>query len=97
MDLFVNYQASRILMCSFPLQLSEDITGPPPTDDKSIEEESTWINSQLNSGGISPLVGYDQVVKEINKEEIGNVLTMMHVQKLDVWTILMYSIMYLRS
>ncbi|RRT79241.1 hypothetical protein B296_00003462 [Ensete ventricosum] len=56
------------------IQLSEDITGPPPTDDKSIEEESTWINSQLNSGGVSPLVGYDQVVKEINKEEIGNVL-----------------------
>ncbi|CAL9765594.1 unnamed protein product [Musa acuminata subsp. burmannicoides] len=72
------------------IQLSEDITGPPPTDDKSIEEESTWINSQLNSGGISPLVGYDQVVKEINKEEIGNVLTMMHVQKLDIPFISMY-------
>lgn len=74
-----------MLWCCFPSQLSEDITGPPPTDDESIEEESTWIYNQLTSGGISPLVGYDQVVKEI-KEEIGNVLTMMHVQKLDVGT-----------
>ncbi|CAL9209230.1 transcription elongation factor SPT6 homolog [Musa acuminata AAA Group] len=72
------------------IQLSEDKTGSPPTDDKSIEDESTWIYSQLTSGGISPLVGYDQIVKEINKEEIGNVLTMMHVQKLDIPFISMY-------
>lgn len=75
-------------MTFFTLQLSEDITGPPPTDDKSIEEESSWIYSQLTNGGISPLFGYDQFLKEINKEEIGNVLTMMHVQKLDVGFIL---------
>ena len=85
-----------MLVYSFPLQLSEDKTGSPPTDDKSIEDESTWIYSQLTSGGISPLVGYDQIVKEINKEEIGNVLTMMHVQKLDVGTSLMYSIMFIK-
>ncbi|XP_042395241.1 transcription elongation factor SPT6 homolog [Zingiber officinale] len=72
------------------IQLSEDITGPPPTDDKSIEEESTWIYSQLTNGGISPLFGYDQFLKEINKEEIGNVLTMIHVQKFDVPFISMY-------
>lgn len=69
---------------SFLLQVSEDITGPPPTDDKSIEEESAWIYNQLTGDGISQLAGEDQVVKEILKEDIGNVLTMMHVQKLDV-------------
>ncbi|XP_010922250.1 transcription elongation factor SPT6-like [Elaeis guineensis] len=72
------------------IQVSEDITGPPPTDDKGIEEESAWIYNQLTGDGVSQLAGEDQVVKEIYKEDIGNVLTMMHVQKLDVPFIAMY-------
>ncbi|KAM0954059.1 putative tex-like protein, HTH domain superfamily [Dioscorea sansibarensis] len=70
-------------------QLSEVITGPPPTDDKNIEEESAWIFNQLATGCMSPLVTVDQA-KEIYKEEIGNVLTMLHLQKLDVPFIAMY-------
>lgn len=66
------------------MQLMEDLTGPPPTDDKSIEEESAWIYSQLSSSFVSPLFGQDQLVKDIDKEDIGRVLTMVHVQKLDV-------------
>lgn len=66
------------------LQLSEDITGPPPVDDSSIEDGMTWIYEHLSDDCILPLSGYDQIIKEVNKEEIGNVLRMMHVQKLDV-------------
>lgn len=80
--LFWAYEISPFLM-----QLSEVITGHPPTDDDSIEEESEWILRQLLSdGAIPPQVAELQVVKEkkIDKDDIGRVLTMMHVQKLDV-------------
>lgn len=73
-----------LFIFTFFLQLSEEITGPPPVDDKSIEEESAWIYAQLTSGGVSPLFVENQVVRGINKEDIGNVLGMLHVQKLDV-------------
>lgn len=69
------------------MQLYEDITGSPPTDDKSIDEESAWIHGQLLAGGAIPhQIAEMQVIKEnqIDKEDIGRVLTMMHVQKLDV-------------
>ncbi|PKA53008.1 hypothetical protein AXF42_Ash001989 [Apostasia shenzhenica] len=70
------------------IQLMEDLTGPPPTDDKSIEEESAWIYSQLSSSFVSPLVDEDQLIRDIDKEDIGRVLTMVHVQKLDVlWAV----------
>ncbi|CAA7401540.1 unnamed protein product [Spirodela intermedia] len=72
------------------IQLSEEITGPPPVDDKSIEEESAWIYTQLTTGGVSPLFVENQVVRGINKEDIGNVLGMLHVQKLDIPFIAMY-------
>lgn len=69
------------------MQLSEEITGHPPTDDESIEEESEWILRQLLAErAIPPQVAELEVVKEMNidKDDIGRVLTMMHVQKLDV-------------
>ncbi|KAG0482899.1 hypothetical protein HPP92_010983 [Vanilla planifolia] len=72
------------------IQLMEDLTGPPPTDDKSIEEESAWIYSQLTTPFISPLIGEAQLIKDIDKEDIGRVLTMVHVQKLDIPFIAMY-------
>uniref|UniRef100_A0A1D1YSQ9 Transcription elongation factor spt6 n=1 Tax=Anthurium amnicola TaxID=1678845 RepID=A0A1D1YSQ9_9ARAE len=72
------------------IQLSEEITGHPPVDDKSIEEESAWIYNQITTGGASPMFGENQVTKEINKEDIGNVLGMLHVQKLDIPFIAMY-------
>lgn len=68
-------------------QLYEDITGSPPTDDKTINEESIWIHEQLcTSGAIPPQIAEMQSIKEdqIDREDIGRVLTMMHVQKLDV-------------
>ncbi|XP_078444726.1 global transcription factor group B1 isoform X2 [Wolffia australiana] len=72
------------------IQLSEEITGPPPVDDQSIEEESSWIYAQLTTPGVSPLLGDPQMIKGINKEDIGHVLGMLHVQKLDVPFIAMY-------
>ncbi|MQL71470.1 hypothetical protein Taro_003793, partial [Colocasia esculenta] len=71
------------------IQLSEEITGPPSGDDTSIEEESAWIYNQITSG-VSLLFGENQMIKEINKEDIGNVLGMLHFQKLDIPFIAMY-------
>jgi len=53
----------------------------------SIEEESAWIHNQLLAASvIPPQVAEMEVIKEkkIDKDDIGRVLTMMHVQKLDV-------------
>lgn len=61
--------------------MSEDLTGPPPIDDKSIEEESVWIYNQLTADS---MYSDNQVIKDISKGDIRNVLTMLHVQKFDV-------------
>lgn len=74
----------KFFMSFFSLQLYEDVTGPPPIDDQSIEEESTWIYNQLTTDSLPLFHGGDHAVREISKEDIGNVLTMLHVQKLDV-------------
>ncbi|KAI7996881.1 hypothetical protein LOK49_LG10G02492 [Camellia lanceoleosa] len=76
------------------MQISEESTGPPPTDEMSIEEESNWIYNQLLTGMI-PL--FSKRVTEttqgerelsINKDDIMRFLEFMHVQKLDVlWAI----------
>ena len=59
------------------LQLVEELTGSPPIDDQSIAEESSWIlNQLLNDSLISSY--RDEVVRAITKEDIGNVLTMLH-------------------
>lgn len=72
------------------LQLFEEITSSPPVDDKSIEDEATWIYDQLISGPFSTIfskflenIGKDEQ-KNLYKEDIGNVLMMLHVQKFDV-------------
>ncbi|XP_058079231.1 transcription elongation factor SPT6 homolog isoform X2 [Magnolia sinica] len=72
------------------IQLLKEITGHIPTDDKSIEEESAWIYNQLTMSDMSPFFGNMNLIGEINKEEIGNVLGMLHVQKLDIPFIAMY-------
>lgn len=65
------------------LQLIEELTGPPPIDDQSIAEESTWIlNQLLNDCLVSSY--RDEVGRAVTKEDIGNVLTMLHVHRLDV-------------
>lgn len=72
------------------IQLFEEITGSVPTDDKSIEEESTWIYYQLTVSDMSPFFGKMDLIWDINKEDIGNVLGMLHVQKFDIPFIAMY-------
>lgn len=70
-------------MCFF-CQLSEEFTGHVPTDDKSIEEETSWIYNQLTASDLPALFSNMHRIGEINKDDIGNVLGMLHVQKLDV-------------
>lgn len=66
------------------IQLSEEITGHVPTDDKSIEKESSWIYKKLTASDMPPFFGNMDLIGEINQNDIGNVLGMLHVQKLDV-------------
>ncbi|KAK8925663.1 hypothetical protein KSP39_PZI018098 [Platanthera zijinensis] len=80
------------------IQLMEEITGPPPQDDKSIAEESTWIYDQITNFFVSPLIGEDfELSKDINKEDIGHVLRMLHCQKLDIPFIARYRREFIRS
>jgi len=69
-------------------QISEESTGPPPTDAEAIDEESKWIRKQLESGLVPVLV--KMTLSEQDREEmedhIKNFLNFTHVQKLDVST-----------
>lgn len=60
------------------MQISEESTGPPPTDGMSIDDESNWILNQLP---------HELVVL---KKDIIRFLELTHVQKLDVPFIAMY-------
>jgi hypothetical protein len=71
-------------------QITEQNTGSPPLDEVSIDEESTWIHSQLATGTIplfgkrgrgTPKDGWDL---SINKADSMRFLDLLHVQKLDV-------------
>ncbi|XP_020528358.1 transcription elongation factor SPT6-like [Amborella trichopoda] len=76
------------------IQLSEEITGPVPTDEESITKEAEWIYSQLvgSATGPSP-VGFQHIMR-LDKDhitaEIANVIGMLHVQKFDIPFIAMY-------
>ncbi|KAK6933979.1 Spt6, SH2 domain, partial [Dillenia turbinata] len=69
------------------MQISEESTGPPPMDEASIEEESSWIYHQIASGIITWL--WKEGVA-INKDDIMRFLDLLHVQKLDIPFIAMY-------
>ncbi|KAK6928905.1 Spt6, SH2 domain [Dillenia turbinata] len=69
------------------MQISEESTGPPPMDEASIEEESSWIYHQIASG-IIPWLWKEGVA--INKDDIMRFLDLLHVQKLDIPFIAMY-------
>lgn len=74
----------------FYLQISEKSTGPPPTDESSIDVESSWICSRLATDmiylfgrNIGTTKGGGHEVSA-RKEDIMKFLKLMHVQKLDV-------------
>ncbi|XP_011070064.1 transcription elongation factor SPT6 homolog [Sesamum indicum] len=75
------------------MQISEESTGHPPTDEISIKMETEWIYNQLVSG-IMPLFNKsgatNEEVDDELKRHIARFLELMHVQKLDVPFIAMY-------
>ncbi|KAI3514436.1 hypothetical protein L1887_12838 [Cichorium endivia] len=86
----------RVIDIPERMQISEERTGHPPTDEMSIEEESTWILHQLQMGTASLFgkvgartteEGHDMA---ISKDDIMRFLELTHVQKLDVPFIAMY-------
>jgi len=70
-------------------QLSEELTGYPPTDTTMVEEESVWIHSQLTGDGFLSFFGNEHVNKDIDQKDIVNVLNMLHVNKFEVWKIML--------
>ncbi|KAG2618420.1 transcription elongation factor SPT6 homolog isoform X3 [Panicum virgatum] len=72
------------------IQLSEELTGYPPTDTTMVEEESVWIHSQLTGDGFLSLFGNEHVNKDIDQKDIVNVLNMLHVNKFEIPFIAMY-------
>ncbi|XVF24560.1 hypothetical protein REPUB_Repub13aG0138700 [Reevesia pubescens] len=101
---YMTEKDDQIRMIDIPerMQISEESTGTPPTDEESIIEESTWIYNQLISGAV-PLFGKErkdlsrneddnEEEKDfsINKDDIMMFLDLTHVQKLDIPFIAMY-------
>ncbi|XP_024981876.1 transcription elongation factor SPT6 homolog [Cynara cardunculus var. scolymus] len=78
------------------IQISEESTGPRPTDDTSIHRESDWILNQLRMGMVPWLVkGGSRTTEEGNelsilKDDVKRFLELIHVEKLDVPFIAMY-------
>ncbi|GLT93409.1 hypothetical protein SLE2022_112030 [Rubroshorea leprosula] len=81
------------------MQVFEEIVGPPPVDEMSINEESDWILSQL-AKNVYPLFctrrtwegvdeGFDPLGK-IKKADIMRFLELHHVEKYDIPFIAMY-------
>uniref|UniRef100_A0A7N0ZV00 Transcription elongation factor spt6 n=1 Tax=Kalanchoe fedtschenkoi TaxID=63787 RepID=A0A7N0ZV00_KALFE len=74
------------------MQISEESTGPPPTDEGSRAAESNWIYGQLMVATM-PLLNKsveDRVGREAILREVARFLELTHVQKLDVPFIAMY-------
>ncbi|KAL4386407.1 hypothetical protein GQ457_09G027050 [Hibiscus cannabinus] len=88
---YMTEKDDQIRMTDIPerMQVSEESTGPPPVDELSIIEESTWIYNQLINGAV-PLFGKERQDHFINKDDIMRFLDLTHVQKLDIPFIAMY-------
>lgn len=76
-------------MFFFLLQISEESTGPAPTDEMSIQEESMWIYNQLITNYRSLLVNtmdgdIPPYLSSDIKGDILRFLELMHVDKYDV-------------
>uniref|UniRef100_A0A804Q3B0 Transcription elongation factor spt6 n=1 Tax=Zea mays TaxID=4577 RepID=A0A804Q3B0_MAIZE len=72
------------------MQLSEELTGYPPTDKTTIEEESSWIHSHLTGDGFLSFFGNEHINKDIDQKDIVNVVTMLHANKFEIPFIAMY-------
>ncbi|KAG9156361.1 hypothetical protein Leryth_009224 [Lithospermum erythrorhizon] len=78
------------------MQLSEESTGLPPTDEFSLAEETTWIYNQLASGMVALFSKKASTLTEegselpLKKDDIMRFLELTHVQKLDVPFIAIY-------
>ena len=68
-------------------QLSEELTGYPPTNKTMIEEESLWIHSHLTGDGFLSFFGNERMNK-FDQKDIVNVVTMLHVNKFEVCKIM---------
>ncbi|KAG6411761.1 hypothetical protein SASPL_129845 [Salvia splendens] len=75
------------------MQISEESTGHPPTDEFSVKMETEWIYNQLVSGMV-PLFNRsgttNEEVDDELKRHIARFLELIHVQNLDVPFIAMY-------
>lgn len=89
-DLFLDISIGFFIIIDMIVQIAEESTGSPPTDEFSIVEESSWIHNQLLTGSIplfsqtgagSPKEGQDL---SINRDDLIRFLDLLHVQKLDV-------------
>ncbi|XWS74617.1 hypothetical protein CRYUN_Cryun01aG0014000 [Craigia yunnanensis] len=88
---YMTEKDDQIRMTDIPeiMQISDESTGTPATDEMSIIEESTWIHNQLISGAV-PLFDKERPDLSINKDDIMRFLELTHVQKLDIPFIAMY-------
>lgn len=64
------------------LQISEEASGTPPTDEMRIDDECNWICNQLKTG--MSATGERELV--IEKEHIQEFINLIRFQKLDVNT-----------
>ncbi|XP_039038214.1 transcription elongation factor SPT6 homolog [Hibiscus syriacus] len=75
------------------MQMIEEITGPPPLDARSIEEEASWILNQIVMNSYILFCNkrtaerYEEVsilLNKIKKENVMKFLELHHVKKFDV-------------
>ncbi|XP_065853153.1 transcription elongation factor SPT6 homolog [Euphorbia lathyris] len=85
-DKYMTEKDEQIRVADIPerMQVSEESTGSPPTDDVSIRDETHWILNQL-ANGMVPLLDVP-----VDIDDIVRFLELHHVQKLDIPFIAMY-------
>ncbi|CAK9143041.1 unnamed protein product [Ilex paraguariensis] len=96
---YMTERDDRIRQIDLPerIQISEERTGSPPVDERSIREESSWIHNQLPTiSWIFKKIDTDGNVEEpdllskIDKEDIMRFLKLHHVDKHDIPFIALY-------
>ncbi|KAM7257034.1 hypothetical protein ACFE04_012775 [Oxalis oulophora] len=96
---YMTEKDDQIRLADIPerIQISEESTGPPPTDEISLEEESSWIHSQLRNlfGKKKEEMAEEDPQKDdfflpISRVDIQRFLDLHHEHKLDIPFIAMY-------